>query len=331
MKIKLGILIVLISLLTGCRSYTELNDLSIVSTIGIDYQEGKYQLIINVIDGELDDQEIKKNITTLESSKNSLEEAFHDIYLKSSKKLYLSHLDLLILTENAINQKFSEIIYYFLENSEYRNNFNVVLLTGGLLIDFMKQNIQAEEINDLIKTNQKETGFCAVKDFEMILKELLMDKNSYLSTISNTDQELTLEGFTLIKDYKIYQKLTKEESVLLNMLQNKIQNAYLNQNSILENHTMITTNKNHISFRFVTTLNHNHNFQKETEADLKQFLTKYQKEGYDILKLTEKVRKNNYSYYQQTPNLLSQLTFDFSFEITEEENYLQGDAIYETQ
>ncbi len=331
MKIKLGILIILISLLTGCKSYTELNDLSIVSAIGIDYQEEKYHLIVNVIDGKLDDQEIEKSITTLESNKDSLEEAFHDIYLKSSKKLYLSHLDLLILTENAINQKFSEIIYYFLENSEYRNNFNVVLLTGDSLINFMKQNIQTEEINNLIKTNQKETGFCATKDFEMILKELLIDKNSYLSTISNTNQELTLEGFTLIKDYKIYQTLTKEESILLNMLQNKIQNAYLNQNSILENHTIITTNKNHISFRFVTTLSHNHNFQKETEYDLRQFLTKYQKEGYDILKLTEKVRKNNYSYYQQTPHLLSQLTFDFSFEITEKENYLQGDAIYETQ
>ena len=203
MKIKLGILISLILLLTGCTSYTELSDLSIVSTIGIDYQEDKYHLTVNVIDGKLDDQEIEKSITTFTSENTSLEEAFNDIYLKSSKKLYLSHLDLLIITEDAINQKFSAIIHNFLENNEYRNNFNVVLLSNTSLSDFMTQNIQAEDINNLIATNQKETALSVVKDFEMIVKELLIDKNSYLPTISYLNEELTLNGFTLIKNYQI--------------------------------------------------------------------------------------------------------------------------------
>lgn len=331
MKIKFGILISLIFLLTGCTSYTELNDLSIVSTIGIDYQDDKYLLVVGVIDGKADDQTIEKKITTFTSENISLEEAFHDIYLKSAKKLYLSHLDLLILTENAINQKFSAIIHNFLENNEYRNNFNVVLLSDTSLTKFMKDNILAEEINNLIVTNQKETATCVVKDFEMMVKELLIDKNSYLPTISYSNEELTLKGFTLIKDYQIYQKLTLEESILLNMLQNKINKAYLNGSTIFENQTLVTTKQNHISFRFITTLNRDNNFEEKTEKQLTSFLTKYQNDGYDILKLTEKVRKNDYSYYRKTTDLLSKLTFNFSFEMKEKENYLQGDVFYETK
>lgn len=88
MKIKLLTIFFLLLLCTGCHSYTELNDLSIVSVIGIDYQNSEYQLVVNVIDGSLDDKEIEKEITTLECKQSSLEEAFHDIYLKSNKKLY---------------------------------------------------------------------------------------------------------------------------------------------------------------------------------------------------------------------------------------------------
>lgn len=331
MKIKFCILLSSILLLTGCTSYIELSDLSIVSTLGIDYQNNKYELTVNVIDGKIDDQEIEKSITTFKSQKNSLEEAFNDIYLKSSKKLYLSHLDLLIITDDAINQKLLEIIKNFLENNEYRNNFNVVLLKDFQLSEFMNKNILAEDINNLIKTNQKETAFSMTKDFETIVKELLIDKNTYLPTISYTNEELTLNGFTLIKNYKIYNQLTLEESILLNLLQNKVNKAYLNGNNIFENQTRITTNKNHISFQFFTTINKDNNFKEKTKKELIKFLTHYQNENYDILKLTEKIRKNDYYYYKNTSNLLSKLTFEFSFEIKEKENYLQGDVLNETK
>lgn len=331
MKIKLLVIITLTILLTGCTSYTELNDLSIVTSIGIDYKDNKYELTVNVIDGKLDDQEIEKNITTLKSNKTTLEESFNDIYLKSSKKLYLSHLDLLIITEDAINQKFQNIIKNFLENNEYRNNFNVVLLSTFPLSQFMNENIYTEDINNLITTNQKETGFSIVKDFETIVKELLIDKNTYIPTINYQEEKLLLKGFTLIKNYKVYEQLTLKESLLLNLLQNKVHKAYLNDSNIFENETLITTNKNDITFHFITTVNNNKNFKSKTKKQLLEFLKKYQNDDYDILKLKEKVRKNDYKYYKNTENLLSKLNFKFSFKIKEKENYLQGESLYETK
>lgn len=320
---KILILILAIFCFTGCNSYTELNDLSIVSTIGIDYQDNKYLLMISTIDGKKQDNSIEKKIITYESKKSNLEEAFQEIYLKSDKKLYLSHLDLLILTKNAINQKLPEIINNFLENNEYRNNFDVAYLNNYSLSDFKEDNVLAETINNLIKTNQKETGFTNTKDFETLLKELLIDKNSYLPTITIENKELTLKGFTLIRDYQVYKELTLEESILLNMLQNKIQKSYLNDTNIIENQTMIRTKNNKIYFKFLTTVSNKSNYQEKTRKELETFLKTFQSDNYDILKLTEKVRKNNYKYYQNTKDLLSKLEFYFDFDLKEKENYLE--------
>ena len=327
---KFIVLVSLILCTTGCYSYTELSDLSIVNTLGIDYVDGQYQLIINVIDGEMDDGSLEEKYTTYSSQEDSLDEAFHNIYLKSNKRLYLSHIDLLVLTEGAINNKFREIINNFLENNEYRNNFNVVSLGSSNLEEFMNEQVKAEYINNLLTTNEKETGISKSKDFETIMKELLIDSNTYLPSILYSD-EVSLDGFTLIRNYKVYGTLSLKDSVLLNLLNNDIHKTYLNGTNIYDNETIVTTKENQVSFRFVVILMNDNNFENLTEKDLLDFLNKYQMVNYDILKLTEKIRKKDYFYYKNTENLFSKLEFKVEFDVKKKENYLQGDEFNETR
>lgn len=329
MKIKLLIMVVLIFLTTGCASYTELNNLSIVNTLGIDYKDGKYYLTMNVIEGNLDDSTIEKELTTYKSSNSSLNEAFNDIYINSNKRLYLSHIDLLILTEDAINNNFKQILNNFLENNEYRNNFNVILIKDISLEEFMNLKIEAEEINQLLKTNEQETAMTKVKDLETIMKELLIDGNTYLPTISHKDNDIVLKGYTLLKNYKVFEELTLDESIILNLLSNKVHKSYLNGSNIFDNQTILTTKKNKINFKFLITISSNNKFENKTKQDIEKFLIKYQEKDYDILKLVEEVRKNDYSYYKKTNTLLSKLSFDITFEIKIKENYIQGDYLDE--
>ena len=331
MKNKIIFLILLVFLSSGCSSYTELNDLSIVNTLAIDYKDNKYELTLQIIEGINNNDSIEKEITTLSSNEKSLDESFNKLYINSKKKLYLSHIDLLILTEEAINNNLIEITTNFLENNEYRNNFNVVLLKDIPLKEFMENKVLAEDINNLVKTNQKETSITRTKDFEEMIKDLLINGNTYLPTISYHNNELSLKGYTLINNYKIYEELSYKDSILLNLLSNQVMRAYLNGNHIYDNQTIITTKNNNISFKFLTTIDEDKDFINQTKIDLENFLKKYQEKDYDILKLTEKVRKNNYSYYKNTPDLLEKLTFSFTFILKEKENYLQGDAIYETK
>ena len=296
-----------------------------MNTLGIDYVDNQYQLIINVMNGELDDGKIEKNIITYSSLEETLDKTFQYIYTKSSKKLYLSHIDLLILTEDAINSEFRSIISNFLENNEYRNNFNVVLLKDISLKEFMNYKIPAEEINNLINTNYKETAISKPVDFESVIKDLLIDSNTYLPTITYSNDKIQLQGFTLIRNYKVYEQLSLKESILLNILNNYVNKSYINVNYILFNQTHIKTKNNHIYFQFTTHLLKDNHYEQDIKNDLLIFLKKYQNNNYDVLKLLERVRKNDYSYYQKTNNLLQQLTFDFNFDIKIKQNYLQGD------
>lgn len=322
---KIILLFSLIFIFTGCSSYTELNELNIVDTLGIDYVDNKYYLFMNVVDGSLENDEIEEKFITYQTNGDTLEECFHEIYLQSPKRLYLSHIDLLILTDGAINNKFKDIINNFLKNNEYRNNFSVVLLKDIDLDAFMKKQIPAKNVNNLIKTNHKETGITKQQDLESMMKELLIDNNTYLPTIQFINDEVVIDGFTLIKNYHVFEQLSELESIIFNLLQNEITKTYIKNNNILENQTIITTKKNNITFRLVTTIMEDNDFKKVLKDDILAFLYKYQNKDYDILKLCEKIRRNDYNYYKKTYNLLPKLTYNIIFNTTEKENYLQGD------
>lgn len=320
MKLKLLLILVLMILFTGCTSYTELNDLSIVNTLGIDYKDNKYILYVNVVEGKIDDGEIEKNFKTFISPEETLEEAFKKIYLTSEKKLYLSHIDLLILTEDVINSHMKDIINNFLEDNEYRNNFNVILFKSSME-DLFNSEITSTNINNLIKTNQKETGILKTKDLETIMKELLIDTNTYIPTIELDNKKASILGYTLIQNYKIFGELTEEESTILNLLNNNIEKAYLNNHNIFDNETIISTNKNKITFRFIITIDKKENFIKDTREDIINFLNKYS--DYDILKLKEIIRRNDYKYYKKTKDLMSKLKYNIKFQIKEKERYIK--------
>lgn len=322
---KIILLFSLIFIFTGCSSYTELNELNIVDTLGIDYVDNKYYLFMNVVDGSLENDEIEEKFITYQTNGDTLEECFHEIYLQSPKRLYLSHIDLLILTDDAINNKFKDIINNFLKNNEYRNNFSVVLLKDIGLDAFMKKQIPAKNVNNLIKTNHKETGITKQQDLESMMKELLIDNNTYLPTIQFINDEVVIDGFTLIKNYHVFEQLSELESIIFNLLQNEITKTYIKNNNILENQTIITTKKNNITFRLVTTIMEDNDFKKVLKDDILAFLYKYQNKDYDILKLCEKIRRNDYNYYKKTYDLLPKLTYNIIFNTTEKENYLQGD------
>lgn len=322
---KIILLFSLIFIFTGCSSYTELNELNIVDTLGIDYVDNKYYLFMNVVDGSLENDEIEEKFITYQTNGDTLEECFHKIYLQSPKRLYLSHIDLLILTDDAINNKFKDIINNFLKNNEYRNNFSVVLLKDIDLDAFMKKQIPAKNVNNLIKTNHKETGITKQQDLESMMKELLIDNNTYLPTIQFINDEVVIDGFTLIKNYHVFEQLSELESIIFNLLQNEITKTYIKNNNILENQTIITTKNNNITFRLVTTIMEDNDFKKVLKDDILAFLYKYQNKDYDILKLCEKIRRNDYNYYKRTYDLLPKLTYNIIFNTTEKENYLQGD------
>ena len=120
------ILILLLLTLTGCKDYTEINDLAIVSGIIIDYVDNKYEITSELI---INDKESELQILTTKST--SIDEAIKEMSKLTNKKVFIPHLKILIITDNILK---SDIDYYdyFLRNSKSSMNFFVYYINWNL-------------------------------------------------------------------------------------------------------------------------------------------------------------------------------------------------------
>lgn len=320
---KLWLLLIMIPFfITGCSSYTELNDLGIVSLLGIDYQNNKYQVYVTIIEGKQDDGMLEKEQTYFHAEANTLEESFQKITLQSDKKVYLSHVDCLLITENLIHYQLKDTLFNFLNNNESRNNFNIVFVKENLSL-FFKQQVTAEEINKLIEINQNQSGTITEMDFESFLKNLLIDSNSMIPTISYRDDHLEVEGFTLIKDFQVFDSLTSEESFIVNLLSNKVTHAIWKDATVYESEAIIKTNKNKVTIMIRITTDQPDKIEKELKEESKSLLLYYQEKNYDLLKLQNKIKQNDYSYYKKTKDLLKKIEFNIKIDTKEKNNYIE--------
>ena len=321
-KTKLLFIFTLLLLFTGCSSCTELNKLGIVSLLGIDYKDEEYHLYINVVEGEQDDGSLQKEYITYDATGESIDEALHFLYLKSNKKIYLSHMDVLVLSEDVINSKLQEIINYLLNHPEIRNNFELVELSSPMNILF-EEKIDSKEISDLIQMNQEYMGTSFSVTFEHFLEDILIDKNSYLPLIS-FDKNLEINGISLLKNLKILDTLSTEETVLFNLLQNNINQAIYKNTTIVKNETNIEIKKNQITFHLKTEINKNSNkFKENLQKDLRKILIYYQDQDYDLLKLKYKTKQNHLSSLEDSNVLFPKTSLKFDIKISYTNSYLE--------
>ena len=319
MKKKIIFLIVVLLLNTGCTSYTELNDLSIVNTLGIDYKDNKYIITLSIIEKDNDTD----NIKVYTANNKNINKAINNIYLSSNKKLYLSHLDLLILTKDSIDYKINDIISYFLKNNEYRNNFQVIIMEKNDMNKFFINKNKSDEINNLIDINSKETAITYKKELESFFKDILIDNNSYLPTVTYKNN-LELNGYTLITNKKINKQLSNKESIMFNILNKHKGHAYINNINIYNSDIRIKTKKNIINYKiYLTTDTSNKKDIKKLENDFTTFLDNYRYQ--DILKIKDLIKKNNYKYYKTNPDLLKKIKFKVKIINKKKNNYIKGD------
>ena len=180
---KKFLLLIIIFLLNGCMKYTELNNLAIIKNIGIEY-DNTYTLYALIIDEVTKDNIPKMKVIKVNG--NNVDELFNNIKLLVNKEIYLDHIDLLILDKNIKKDNLKEIIYYFLNHQELRNDF--LTITGSNIENILK-NTQYDEIEKIILTNKK---IIKIR-FEEIISKFLDNKNFALSEVIY-DSEIQFRG-----------------------------------------------------------------------------------------------------------------------------------------
>lgn len=181
---KFIFIIIFILFISGCN-YTELNNLSIIKSIGIDYR-GEYIIYCNILD-----ENEKENIV-LEYKCDSIDKCFNNIKLDSNKEINFSHIDLIILSNNLSNSNYKDIFNYFINNNVFRCDYLTIFSDD---INNLLLNSKFDEVNDLIISN-KDIINCIFND---VMNDYFNKNSIYLSLINYKDN-ISYDGNLLYKD-----------------------------------------------------------------------------------------------------------------------------------
>ena len=212
---KIIILLTFIFLITGCTSYSELNDLAIINAIGIEKEDNYYKLYASIVENVED--LVEPNTTIYDISGNSLNEIIDNLSLTLNKRIYVSHLDLLLINETIKTNELEEIINFFLNNNETREDFLVAFTSN---IKETLEKTKFKEINDLIEINHQETSKAIYTTMYDVIDNYFSKKNIYLTNL-NLDEKISINGLKEFKNNN-YKDIKEEDIIFINYLLNKI-------------------------------------------------------------------------------------------------------------
>ena len=290
-------LITLIFLLTGCFNYRELNDIAIITSIGIDYDK-EYKVSFLIADSKEDNSNEYKS-TIITGNGKTLEKCFSNIKKKSSKKLYYGHLKLVIINENILD--ISYIINTLTKNYETLRKVNLVLAHNTSSYDLLDtpsklDSFSSSNIIEILKNNTK-----SILLSEFIYKMINDGYDNILPSISLENEEVKVSNIGVFSNNKLVGYLDNKLSKLLNK---KI-------NISLDNDLV-----------------YNFNINEEDYSNLEDLINYSISYNSDFLGLGNMLYKKNYHLYKDNSNILNNLKYTIkAYEVKKKNTPLERDEI----
>lgn len=221
-------LLVFVIIFNGFSSIKELTDLAIVKAMGIDLTEdGKYHISAIVIDTS--DSENTNSGIVYEAIGDSVHDAARNIVGISPKKLYLAHMETLVISEEVAKTQTENVLDFFIRDNEGSNAFYLFIANGAKsseIIDII--NTEKIDMVSFLQATEKYRGIANLKNLNEIIKTILKDGDEICAnSISIKDEKIVINDMAYFRDWNMTGYLTSQESVLYNILINEISNIIL--------------------------------------------------------------------------------------------------------
>lgn len=253
---KIKFLILLLPLLSGCYNYRELNELGITTAVSIDYKDNNFYVIAEVINPIKQQDASSSNnspFVNYNSSSSSLQDAFRKVVLESPRQLYAAQLEIIVLSEEVVNNHLEEVLEYFARDPEARTEIKIIVAktedsTKAITLQTLLTSLSSSNIIKSLDLQSKVLGM----DYPVTLNELLnMYIDPYLEvvlpsmtlygnyeigdekeniTTSSPKAIVKIDGSTITKDNKILGYLDLEESKILNLINGKLKETIIKMN-----------------------------------------------------------------------------------------------------
>ncbi len=253
---RIKFLILLLPLLSGCYNYRELNELGITTAVSIDYKDNNFYVIAEVINPIKQQDASSSNnspFVNYNSSSSSLQDAFRKVVLESPRQLYAAQLEIIVLSEEVVNNHLEEVLEYFARDPESRTEIKIIVAktedsTKAITLQTLLTSLSSSNIINSLDLQSKVLGM----SYPVTLNELLnMYIDPYLEvvlpsmtlygnyeigdekeniTTSSPKAIVKIDGSTITKDNKILGYLDLEESKILNLINGKLKETIIKMN-----------------------------------------------------------------------------------------------------
>lgn len=202
MKRKIIFIILVMFILGGMNNARQLNDLAIVSAIGVDMNEkGEYIITSQILNPKKENSsgsggsssKESSDIVVYNSTSMTVQNAIRNIVDESPRKLYLAHMELLLISEKVARQaNILDTLDFFIRNNEGSNDFMLVITKGTnpqkvLEILTPLETNPAKNIKDSISATNEYKGICTDKTLSENMSMFLKDGQGAVLTSIEVD------------------------------------------------------------------------------------------------------------------------------------------------
>lgn len=277
------LIIVLIVFVTGCVNYVELADIEVIENLAIDYEDKMYKIAVTTVS-----KDKEKEYKVKKAQGNTLNNAIQNLKMKENKKIYIAHLNLLLLTKEVVESNLDDVIEFFLNNSESRNDFDIAITESLDVLD------NAKDIKNGIKIVEEDLATTKSILFEEFLSDVLDENTTYLPLVLTNNK---VDGIMIIKTFKDMISLKEEECILYNFMDNSIKQTTFREIPVLSSMTSYNFKDGtlNIDINLTTSVNDG-KIERKLEEAIKEMFNKYKKKNIDIFNIENKICNKNTNY-----------------------------------
>lgn len=254
-KRRLIILVLLMAIvLTGCWNRRELNELAIAVGFGVDKEGEQYRLSVQVVDpGEVAANKGATSgrtpVTLYHMSAPTIFEALRKMTTISPRKIYNSHLRILVIGEEVAKDGIGEVLDFVSRDQEMRTDFYIVVARGedtaeeALKILTPIEKIPANNLFHSLAASAKAWAPSTTVTLDQLIADLVSEgkqpvltglringnaQNGQTNTnLEKIDNAATLQytGLAVFKEDKLIGWLNQNDSIGYNFILNNIKST----------------------------------------------------------------------------------------------------------
>lgn len=232
---------------SGCYNYKEINEMAIISSIGIDKDENsnKYIVSAQIMNSKESENTDDSQIIVYTKKGNTIHEALRSITLESPRRLYGNHLSKIVLSEEVATEGIDNILDMFNRVTEIRNEFIITIVKDAKASDVLKvltstETIPAEYVKLSLNIADETSGLTYTTKLDEFISLYLKKgidpvvpvltikekekKGTTTSNITTTDpiSKIIIDNLAVTYNGKLDTYLSTDEVVGYNFLRNQI-------------------------------------------------------------------------------------------------------------